>query len=46
MNLGKGGIGLSREHTNFCKGRGHMTMVYLDNFDNAFSNKYKKILKI
>jgi hypothetical protein len=28
------------------KGRDPLTMGYLDNFDNKFSNKYKKFLKI
>jgi hypothetical protein len=28
------------------KRRDHLTMGYLDNFDNGSSNKYKKILKI
>jgi hypothetical protein len=27
------------------KGRYHLTMVYLDNLGNGFSNKYKKIIK-
>jgi hypothetical protein len=33
-------------HIDFTLGRDALIMGYLDNFDNWFSNKYEKILKI